>query len=88
MDPIVVIPKSTAHMLWRAVEAGAREGAREAGVEMIWKGSLKEDDGDVAQQIQIVQQFVSDGVTALFWRRLTKQRSGDQSLLRCGKEFQ
>jgi ribose transport system substrate-binding protein len=49
-------------MLWRAVEAGAREGARGAGVEMIWKGSLTEDDGDVAQQIQIVQQFVSEGV--------------------------
>src|SRR6516162_3878644 len=60
MNPIAVIPKSTTHMLWRAVEAGAREGAKEAGVEMIWKGSLKEDDP--AQQIQIVQQFVSEGV--------------------------
>jgi ribose transport system substrate-binding protein len=47
-------------MLWRAVEAGAREGAKEAGVEMIWKGSINEDD--IAQQIQIVQQFVSEGV--------------------------
>jgi len=55
-----VIPKSTTHLFWRAVEAGAREGAKEAGVEMIWKGSLKEDDP--AQQIQIVQQFVSEGV--------------------------
>jgi ribose transport system substrate-binding protein len=62
MNPIAVIPKCTAHMLWKAVEAGAREGAKEAGVEMIWKGSLNEDDGDVARQIQIVQQFVSEGV--------------------------
>ena len=60
MNPIAVIPKSTTHLFWRAVEAGAREGAKEAGVEMIWKGSLKEDD--FAQQIQIVQQFVSEGV--------------------------
>src|SRR6516162_3638846 len=60
MNPIAVIPKSTTHLFWRAVEAGAREGAKEAGVEMIWKGSLKEDDP--GQQIQIVQQFVSEGV--------------------------
>ena len=62
MKPIAVIPKSTytTHLFWRAVEAGAREGAKEAGVEMIWKGSLKEDDP--AQQIQIVQEFVSEGV--------------------------
>jgi ribose transport system substrate-binding protein len=60
MNPIAVIPKSTTHLFWRAVEAGAREGAKEAGVEMIWKGSLREDDP--AQQIQIVQQFVSEGV--------------------------
>jgi ribose transport system substrate-binding protein len=60
MSPIAVIPKSTTHLFWRAVEAGAREGAKEAGVEMIWKGSLREDDP--AQQILIVQQFVSEGV--------------------------
>jgi ribose transport system substrate-binding protein len=47
-------------MFWKAVEAGAREGAKEAGVEMIWKGSVNEDDP--AQQTQIVQQFVSEGV--------------------------
>src|SRR5215469_14164533 len=60
MNPIAVIPKCTVHVFWKAVEAGAREGAKEAGVEMIWKGSLNEDDP--AQQIQIVQQFVSEGV--------------------------
>ena len=62
MNPIAVIPKSTytTHLFWRAVEAGAREGAKEAGVEMIWKGYLREDDP--AQQIQIVQQFISEGV--------------------------
>ena len=60
MNPIAVIPKCTAHVFWKAVEWGAREGAKEAGVEMMWKGSINEDDP--AQQIQIVQQFVSEGV--------------------------
>src|SRR5258707_2448244 len=60
MNPIAVIPKSTAHVFWKAVEGGAREAAKEAGVEMIWKGSLKENDP--AQQIQIFEQFVAEDV--------------------------
>ena len=60
MKSIAVIPKSTTQVFWKAVEAGAREGAKEAGVEMVWKGSLDEDDP--AQQIKIVEQFVSEGV--------------------------
>jgi len=60
MKSIAVIPKNTTHVYWKAVEAGAREGAEEAGVEMVWEGPLKEDD--LAQQIQIVEQFVSKGV--------------------------
>ena len=54
MKSIAVIPKSTTQVFWKTVEAGAREGAKEAGVEMVWKGSLNEDDP--AQQIQIVVQ--------------------------------
>ena len=60
MKSIAVIPKSTTQVFWKTVGAGAREGAKEAGVEMVWKGSLNEDDP--AQQIQIVEQFVSEGV--------------------------
>ena len=63
MNPIAVIPKSAMHMFWRAVEGGAREGAKEAGAEMIWKGSLKEDDP--TQQIQIFEQFVAEGVSGI-----------------------
>ena len=44
MKSIAVIPKSTTQVFWKTVEAGAREGAKEAGVEMVWKGSLNEDD--------------------------------------------
>jgi ribose transport system substrate-binding protein len=60
MKSIAVIPKSTTQVFWKTVEAGAREGAKEAGVEMVWKGSLNEDDP--AQQIQILEQFVFEGV--------------------------
>ena len=60
MKSIAVIPKSTTQVFWKTVETGAREGAKEAGVEMVWKGSLNEDDP--AQQIQILEQFVSEDV--------------------------
>jgi ribose transport system substrate-binding protein len=60
LNPIAVIPKGTTHWFWKAVEAGAREGAKEAGAEIIWKGSLKEEDP--AQQIQIFEQFVAEDV--------------------------
>jgi ribose transport system substrate-binding protein len=60
LNPIAVIPKSTTHWFWKAVEGGAREGAKEVGAEMIWKGSLKENDP--AQQIQIFEQFVAERV--------------------------
>jgi ribose transport system substrate-binding protein len=60
MKPIAVIPKNTTHVFWKAIESGAREGAKEACIEMVWKGSLKEDNP--GQQIQIVEQFISEGV--------------------------
>jgi ribose transport system substrate-binding protein len=63
MKSIAVIPKNTTHVFWKAIEAGAREGAQEACVEMLWRGSLKEDDP--AQQIQIVEQFISEGVDGI-----------------------
>jgi ribose transport system substrate-binding protein len=56
---IAVIPKGTTHVYWKAVEAGARQAAKELGIDMTWKGPLKEDDR--AQQIQVVEQFVSEG---------------------------
>ena len=44
----------------------------------------KEDDP--AQQIQIFEQFVAEGVAALFWRPLMTQRSSVQSPLPCKRE--
>ena len=57
---IAVIPKGTTHEHWKGVEAGARKAGQELGVDILWKGPIKEDDR--AGQIQIVEQFVTDGV--------------------------
>ncbi len=58
-----VIPKGTTHVFWKSVEAGAKRAAAELGVEVLWKGPLTEDDR--AQQIQVVQQFTSQGVDGI-----------------------
>ncbi len=60
---IAVIPKGTTHVFWKSVEAGAKAAGEEFGVDVIWKGPLKEDDR--AQQIQLVQQFVSQKVDGI-----------------------
>lgn len=60
---IAVIPKGTTHVFWKSVEAGAKKAGTELGVEIIWKGPLKEDDR--AAQIQVVEQFVTDGVSGI-----------------------
>lgn len=60
---IAVIPKGTTHVFWKSVEAGARAAGRELGVEIVWKGPLKENDR--AQQIAIVEQFVTEGVAGI-----------------------
>ena len=60
---IAVIPKGTTHVFWKTVEAGARKASEELGVNMIWKGPLKEDDR--AEQIKVVEQFVSEGVAGI-----------------------
>ncbi|HCA79118.1 MAG TPA: sugar ABC transporter substrate-binding protein, partial [Bacteroidetes bacterium] len=60
---VAVIPKGTTHIFWKAVEAGAREAGKELGVEIVWKGPMKENDR--AQQISIVEQFVTEGISGI-----------------------
>lgn len=60
---IAVIPKGTTHVFWKSVEAGARKAGQEFGVEILWKGPLKESDR--AEQIKIVEQFTSEGVSGI-----------------------
>ncbi|HOW84698.1 MAG TPA: substrate-binding domain-containing protein [Candidatus Aminicenantes bacterium] len=60
---IAVIPKGTTHEFWKSIHAGAVRAGRELGVDIIWKGPQKEDDR--AQQITVVEDFISRGVDGI-----------------------
>jgi len=60
---IAVIPKGTTHEFWKSIHAGAVKAAAETGVEIIWKGPLKEDDRDA--QISVVEDFISRRVNGI-----------------------
>jgi len=60
---IAVIPKGTTHEFWKSVHAGAVKASRELGVDVIWKGPLKEDD--LKSQIDLVQSFTAQGVSGI-----------------------
>lgn len=60
---IAVIPKGTTHEFWKSVHAGAVKAGRELGVDIIWKGPLKEDDREA--QIAEVENFTSRGVAGI-----------------------
>jgi len=60
---LAVIPMGTTHEFWKAIHAGAQTAAAELGVDIIWKGPLKEDDRN--EQIQIVETLANAGVDAL-----------------------
>ncbi|HEX2675123.1 MAG TPA: hypothetical protein VHM19_00750, partial [Polyangiales bacterium] len=40
---IAVIPKGTTHEFWKSVHAGANKAGQELGVDIIWKGPVRED---------------------------------------------
>ena len=60
---LAVIPMGTTHEFWKAIHAGAQTAANELGVEIIWKGPLKEDD--LNEQVQIVETMIGAGVDAI-----------------------
>ncbi len=60
---IAVIPMGTTHEFWKTIHAGALTASRECGVEIIWKGPLKEDDRN--EQVQIVETLAASGIQAL-----------------------
>lgn len=60
---IAVIPKGTTHEFWKSIHAGAVRAEHELGVKIIWKGPQKEDDR--AQQITVVEDFISSGVDGI-----------------------
>lgn len=60
---IAVIPKGTTHEFWKSIHAGAVKASKELGVEIIWKGPLKEDNRD--EQIKIVEDMTNRGVSGI-----------------------
>jgi len=61
---IAVIPKASTHEFWKSVHAGAENAAKELGnVEIIWKAPAHDDDR--AEQINLVQDFVTRGVDGI-----------------------
>src|SRR5215468_10774639 len=60
---IAVIPKGTSHLFWQSVHAGAQKAATELGVDIVWRGPLREDDRD--SQVSEVEGFVSRGITGI-----------------------
>jgi ribose transport system substrate-binding protein len=60
---IAVIPKGTTHEFWKAIHAGAAAAAKEEGVEIVWKGPLREDDRE--SQIKVVEDFVVNKVNGI-----------------------
>jgi len=63
---IAVIPKGTTHVFWKSVHAGAVKAQQELsdlGVEVIWKGPLKEDDRE--SQIRVMEDFITRRVNGI-----------------------
>ena len=60
---IAVIPKGTTHAFWKSVEAGANKAGKELNVGITFKGPVQESDR--ASQIAIVDQFASQGTSAI-----------------------
>lgn len=60
---IAVIPKGTTHQYWKSVEAGAEQAGKDLGVNIIYKGSMQEDDR--AGQISVVEQSAADNVSGI-----------------------
>jgi len=60
---IAVIPKGTVYDFWKTVQAGAEKAGRELGVEIVWKGPLREDDREA--QISLVEDFITRRVSGI-----------------------
>ena len=60
---IAVIPKGVAHFFWQSVHAGAEAAAKEANVEVVWKGPAQETD--YSGQINIVEDAINRRVDGI-----------------------
>lgn len=60
---VAMIPKGTTHQFWRSIHAGGDRAAKELGIELIWRGPLREDDRE--SQVSEVEGFISRGVSGI-----------------------
>ena len=60
---IAVIPKGTSHVFWQSIHAGAQRAGTELGVDIVWRGPLREDERD--SQIAEVENAISRGVSGI-----------------------
>src|SRR5688572_5114317 len=60
---IAVIPKGATHEFWKSVKAGADEAGKELGVEILWKGPVKEDN--LEDQVKVVEDFTTAKVDGI-----------------------
>jgi ribose transport system substrate-binding protein len=60
---IAVVPKGTAHVFWKTVQAGAEAAGKETGAKILWNGPAEETD--VAGQISIIEDFITQKVSAI-----------------------
>lgn len=58
-----MIPKGQTHLFWQSVHAGAISAARDADVEVVWKGPATETDFN--GQLQIIDSMINQHVDAL-----------------------
>jgi len=69
---IAVVPKSNTAIFWKSVHSGVKLGAVAlGGVEVLWRAPLKDDD--LAQQISLVEQCISEGVSGIALAPLDKE---------------
>jgi ribose transport system substrate-binding protein len=60
---IAVIPKGTSHVFWQSIHAGALKAGDELGVDIAYRGPLREDDRD--SQVTEVENAVGRGVSGI-----------------------
>ena len=60
---IAVIPKGTSHVFWQSIHAGAIKAGSELGIEVAYRGPLREDDRD--SQVAEVENAVGRGVSGI-----------------------
>jgi len=60
---IAVIPKGTSHVFWQSIHAGAVKAGSELGIDVAYRGPLREDDRD--SQVAEVENAVGRGVSGI-----------------------